>query len=71
MAIRIEDTRHIKTTLSGHTWVAGAVPHELRMRLMKQHVGWNSSLAGAAQYSLSIFYVLHVNHYIYVMIRYG
>ncbi len=38
VAIRIEDTLHLDTTMNGQPHTVGYLPHTLRLRLMKQHI---------------------------------
>ena len=42
MAIRIEDTQHMTITLNQQPFVVGCVPHNLRVRLMRQHLSDDS-----------------------------
>lgn len=39
MAVRFEDTAHEVITMNGEPFSVGVVPHSLRMRLMRQHMG--------------------------------
>jgi phospholipase D1/2 len=38
MAIRIEDSKLIQTTMGGQPYVVGTLPHSLRLRLMRHHL---------------------------------
>jgi phosphatidylserine/phosphatidylglycerophosphate/cardiolipin synthase-like enzyme len=38
LAIRIEDTLHVPTTMAGGQFMVGYLPHTLRMKLMRQHL---------------------------------
>lgn len=38
VAIRIEDTFHVQSTLNGQPHTVGFTPHSLRMKLMRQHL---------------------------------
>eukprot|EP00602_Paraphysomonas_sp_CaronLab_P007254 CAMPEP_0185035158 /NCGR_PEP_ID=MMETSP1103-20130426/25973_1 /TAXON_ID=36769 /ORGANISM="Paraphysomonas bandaiensis, Strain Caron Lab Isolate" /LENGTH=1446 /DNA_ID=CAMNT_0027572105 /DNA_START=681 /DNA_END=5021 /DNA_ORIENTATION=+ len=42
IAIRIEDSLPVDICLGGRRWQAGALPHMLRMNLMRAHVGDNN-----------------------------
>ncbi len=44
LAIRIEDTLHVPTTMAGQQFMVGYLPHTLRMQLMRQHLGEDESL---------------------------
>ena len=39
LAIRIEDTLHCNTTMGGQPFTVGFMPHTLRVRLMRSHMG--------------------------------
>lgn len=39
LAIRIEDTLHCNITMNGQPFVVGYLPHMIRTRLMRQHLG--------------------------------
>lgn len=39
VAIRIEDTSHLASTLAGQPHTVGKMPHLLRLKLMRQHAG--------------------------------
>lgn len=39
MALRIEDTQHVEIKLGGRKFFAGLLPHTVRCKLMKQHLG--------------------------------
>lgn len=43
LAIRIEDTLHIPTAMAGNQFMVGYLPHTLRMKLMRQHLGEDES----------------------------
>jgi hypothetical protein len=46
MAIRIEDSDPVEIILGGKVFQAGKLIHQMRMNLMTQHLGLNSSHAG-------------------------
>lgn len=46
MAIRIEDTLQIIIQLGGKDWKAGNIIHQMRMNLMRQHIGEKNPLSG-------------------------
>jgi hypothetical protein len=39
LAIRVEDTLHCNATMNGQPFVVGYMPHTLRVKLMRQHLG--------------------------------
>lgn len=45
MAIRIEDTLQITIQLGGKDWKAGNIIHQMRMNLMRQHIGESNPLS--------------------------
>ena len=44
LAIRIEDTLHVPTTMAGQQFMVGYLPHTVRMQLMRQHLGEDEAL---------------------------
>ncbi len=42
MAIRIEDSAQMTVDWAGQPWTVGVTPHRMRVKLMRQHVGWTS-----------------------------
>lgn len=43
MAIRIEDTAHKAVRMNGQPFYVGALPHKLRVTLMRRHIGDSSA----------------------------
>ena len=44
LALRIEDTRQVTSTMAGEVALVGQLPHTLRMRLMQQHFGEDTTI---------------------------
>ncbi len=39
VALRIEDTKHSEVKFAGAPWIVGNIVHNLRVKLMRQHLG--------------------------------
>jgi len=52
LAIRIEDTLHIPTAMAGSQFMVGYLPHTLRMKLMRQHLGEDETF-GESSFALT------------------
>lgn len=72
VGIRIEDGIHQTIQLGGKPWEVGSLPHNLRISLMKQHLGYpltennNSNTISSSnfyKFYLLIFYVF-INFFI-------
>jgi hypothetical protein len=51
LAIRIEDTLHCSTNMNGVPFTVGFMPHTLRVKLMKQHLGADDSAGSFSCYA--------------------
>ena len=43
MAIRIEDSNHMEIRLANAPWICGVTVHNMRMKLMRQHIASSSA----------------------------
>ena len=60
MAVRIEDTLYITIQLGGKDWRAGSLIHQMRMNLMRQHVGEKDPFSGLCYISLYINIIIMI-----------
>jgi phosphatidylserine/phosphatidylglycerophosphate/cardiolipin synthase-like enzyme len=70
LAIRVEDTLHCNTTMNGQPFVVGYMPHTLRMKLMRQHLGEDESY-GTTHLTLPSFVLFPVLSFLTALLTFS